>query len=272
MEFGDLAVVGWGFGGAIPTSTNVFIVGTNSSNGNGAYLTAGGAWTNTSDKNLKEDISTPDSKDILSRIKQLPVSKWKYKGTSEYHIGPMAQDFYNQFSLGTDNTHISTVDPAGVALIGIQELSTEVDSLQNANAQEQQTNNNLQQQLNDLKTTISQMQTAMSQCCNSYSSNMAKEAASSLVVTGTDAATLQQNTPNPYTGSTVIGYHLPQSTTNAEVIVSDLTGSVIRSISLTGNGDGQITLSAGSLASGSYFYTLLVNGQKIDTKQMIIAQ
>jgi hypothetical protein len=159
----------------------------------------------------------------------------------------------------------------------VQQLSTQNDSLQSANtqqqqinAQQQQANNNLQQQLNDLKTTISQMQTAMSQCCNSYSSNMAKEAATPVVVTGADVPTLQQNTPNPYNGSTVIGYYLPQSTTNAEIIVTDLSGNVIKSISLNGTGNGQITFSAGSLAAGSYFYTLLVNGQKIDTKQMII--
>jgi hypothetical protein len=271
MQFGNENVIGWGFGSAIPTSSKVFIVGTNSTNGNGAYLSNTGVWNNASDRNLKEDFSTPDGKDILSRIKQLSVSRWKYKGSSEYHIGPMAQDFYSEFNVGTDNTHVSTIDPAGVALVGIQELSGEVDSLQNANAQEQQTNNNLQQQLNDLKTTIGQMQTAMSQCCNSYSSNMAKEAATPVVITGTDVPTLQQNTPNPYNGSTVIGYYLPQSTTNAEIIVTDLSGNVIKSISLNGTGNGQITFSAGSLAAGSYFYTLLVNGQKIDTKQMIIA-
>lgn len=144
-----------------------------------------------------------------------------------------------------------------------QELSEQNDSLQN-------TVNNLQQQLNDIKTTINQMQTAMSQCCNSYSSTMTA-AAKPQLISGTDIPNLQQNTPNPYNGSTVIGYHLPQSTTNAEIIVTDLTGNVIRSISLNGTGNGQITFSSGSLESGTYFYTLLVNGQKIDTKEMIIA-
>jgi hypothetical protein len=277
MAFGDTDVVGWGFAAARPTATNVFIVGTNSTNGNGAYLTSGGMWMNASDKNLKEDFSSPDSKDVLEKIKKLSVTKWKYKGTSEYHIGPMAQDFYDAFNLGTDNKHIGTTDPAGIALIAIQELAQQNDSLQNANAQQQainaqqeELNNNLQTQLNNLKTTISQMQTAMSLCCNSYTSNMAT-AARPQVVTGVDAASLQQNSPNPYNGNTVIAYHLPQSATNAEIIVSTVTGTVIKSVSLNGNGDGQVMLNAGALASGTYFYTLLVNGQKIDTKEMIIA-
>ncbi|HXB11296.1 MAG TPA: tail fiber domain-containing protein, partial [Bacteroidia bacterium] len=117
MAFGNENVLGWGFGAGYPTSQHVLVVGTTTSaipNGNGAYLTAGGDWTNTSDRNLKEDFSTLDSKDVLSRINKLSITKWKYKGTSEYHVGPMAQDFYSSFNLGTDNTHISTIDPAGV--------------------------------------------------------------------------------------------------------------------------------------------------------------
>lgn len=35
----------------------------------------------------------------------------------------MAQDFYNMFGLGGDDKTISTIDPAGVALLAIQELN-----------------------------------------------------------------------------------------------------------------------------------------------------
>jgi len=33
---------------------------------------------------------------------------------SNRHIGPMAQDFYAAFKLGTDDKHIATVDADGV--------------------------------------------------------------------------------------------------------------------------------------------------------------
>ena len=55
-----------------------------------------------------------------------------------------------------------------------------------------------------------------------------------------------------------------------KIIDSTMIGNVLKSVALNGNGNGQITLSAGALASGSYFYTLLINGQKIDTKEMIL--
>ncbi|MBI3633769.1 MAG: DUF5011 domain-containing protein [Candidatus Vogelbacteria bacterium] len=47
------------------------------------------------------------------------------------HIGPIAQDFYKAFGLGgiDGNRAISTIDPAGVALLGIQALSKLTNSV-----------------------------------------------------------------------------------------------------------------------------------------------
>jgi hypothetical protein len=270
MEFGNTSVVGWGFGYAIPSSTKVLIVGTNSTNGNGAYLTSGGMWTNASDKNLKEDFTNPNGKDVLSHIKKLSVTKWKYKGTNEYHIGPMAQDFYSAFNLGTDDKHIGTTDPAGIALIAIQELATQNDSLQSANTQQQQTNASLQQQLNDLKNTIAQMQTAMSQCCNSFSSSMQSANINKTSTISFDQARLEQNAPNPYNATTLIQYYLPASTVNAQLSISDMSGHVLKTIALNGNGNGQVKINSGTLFSGNYFYSLLVDGKITDTKQMTL--
>lgn len=102
------------------------VIGTNGSNGNGAYVTKGGTWTNTSDRNKKDNISTIDYNEILDKVSNLEITRWRYKGTEEYHIGPMAQDFYSQFGLGMNNTSISTVDPAGVALASIKALNEKV--------------------------------------------------------------------------------------------------------------------------------------------------
>jgi len=47
----------------------------------------------------------------------------------------MAQDFYRLFNVGTDSCSISTIDPAGVALSGIQELSKELDLVKKQNSE-----------------------------------------------------------------------------------------------------------------------------------------
>ena len=99
----------------------------------GAHLTSGGTWTNASSRVRKENITSLNGGTILAKVLSLPVTRWKYKGTEEYHVGPMAEDFYNTFKLGIDNTAISTVDINGVALISIQELANQNKELKKLN-------------------------------------------------------------------------------------------------------------------------------------------
>lgn len=137
MTFGNTSVRQWLFGRIQVTGLGAALqVGSNSSNGNAAYLSQGGAWTNTSDVNLKENIQPVEGAQVLGLIRQLPLSRWTYKGThGETHLGPMAQDFYRLFHLGLNDTSISTIDPAGVALAGVQELARQNDALKTENAQ-----------------------------------------------------------------------------------------------------------------------------------------
>lgn len=92
--------------------------------GSGAYVSAGGVWTNASDRNVKENFLPVTASDILERIGQVPILEWNYKGEDPgvRHIGPVAQDFYSIFGLGASSTSISTIDPSGIALAGIQAL------------------------------------------------------------------------------------------------------------------------------------------------------
>ncbi len=77
-----------------------------------------------SDRNLKENFSTIDGRDILERVVSLPISNWNFKQDKQTrHIGPMAQDFYAAFNVGSDDKHIATVDEGGVALAAIQGLN-----------------------------------------------------------------------------------------------------------------------------------------------------
>jgi hypothetical protein len=126
VAIGNSSVTTVNLSGATSTSY-ALVVGNSSSNGNGAYLTKGGTWTNASDRNLKEDFSDLSGAEILKKIGALDIKRWKYKGTDEYHIGPVAQDFYRLFSVGNDDKRISTIDPSGVALAGIKALSEKIN-------------------------------------------------------------------------------------------------------------------------------------------------
>lgn len=141
MVFGDGNVVSWGFG-TCPIAGNAIEVGNSPFNGNGASLTAGGVWTNGSSRNFKERFTTLDGADILSKISGLNVNGWYYKGTNEFHIGPIAEEFYATFNTGNQSNpsqtekYISSVDPAGVALIGIKELAKQNEILSKQNEEQ----------------------------------------------------------------------------------------------------------------------------------------
>jgi hypothetical protein len=89
----------------------------------GVRLVAGsGSWETLSDRNAKTNFAPVDGQAILQQVAALPISLWNYKtqSASIRHIGPMAQDFYTTFGLGTDDRYISTVDIEGVTLAAIQ--------------------------------------------------------------------------------------------------------------------------------------------------------
>ena len=134
----------WAFGR--PTTNYALQVGNNTSDGNGAYLSTGGTWTNGSSIDFKEDFEELNGEEILNKIDNLSVTKWRYKGTSETHIGPIAEEFKTQFDLGVkgDDKHISTIDASGVALKAIQMLRKENIDLKNKIS-------NLEKEVNKLK-------------------------------------------------------------------------------------------------------------------------
>jgi len=83
----------------------------------------------TSDRNAKKDIEPLDSREVLDKVAELPMSTWSFKkedGTVR-HMGPMSQDFHAAFGLGKSDTHITTVDADGVALAAIQGLNQKLE-------------------------------------------------------------------------------------------------------------------------------------------------
>jgi trimeric autotransporter adhesin len=87
-----------------------------------------GTFNNNSDRNVKQDFAPVAPARILSQVLQLPLSQWSYKtDPATRHVGPMAQDFYSIFNLGTDDKHIAPIDEGGVAFGAIQGLNQKVE-------------------------------------------------------------------------------------------------------------------------------------------------
>lgn len=91
---------------------------------------------------------------------------------------------------------------------------------------------------------------------------------------GIDAVvtTLYQNTPNPFTESTLIRCDVADDVVKADLYIYNMNGEQIAEYSITERGETSVTIDGGSLNAGMYLYALIVDGQVIDTKRMILTR
>ena len=90
------------------------------------------------------------------------------------------------------------------------------------------------------------------------------------LVAAETASKLYQNIPNPFTGETVIGYYIPDTAHSAYLRFMTAAGVVAKAINISTFGEGEVSISANELSAGIYFYTLVVDGQIINSRQMIV--
>ncbi|MFL6229406.1 MAG: tail fiber domain-containing protein [Pyrinomonadaceae bacterium] len=119
-------------------ATGGFRFRTNLTGTTGCNLPAGsGVFNCTSSRTTKENFTGVKGEDVLARLRGLPVSTWNYidEGRQVRHIGPMAEDFYQTFGLGTNNISIGVQDLAGVSIAAVKALEARTANLQQSNTQ-----------------------------------------------------------------------------------------------------------------------------------------
>jgi trimeric autotransporter adhesin len=136
---------------------------TNHAHTSGAYLPSGsGSWSTLSDRNQKNGFRDVNTREVLERLVSIPVTTWSYNDESSgaVHMGPMAQDFYEKFSLGDSDDHISVVDADGVQVGAIQGLYSMVQEqeaeIQGVHAE----NEKLRKEMGDLEARLARLEAA----------------------------------------------------------------------------------------------------------------
>lgn len=83
-----------------------------------------GDFSAASSREIKQDFAPVESRAILERLVELPVTEWSYRsgGPGVRHLGPVAEEFHAAFALGRDPRHLSPLDLSGVAFAAIQGL------------------------------------------------------------------------------------------------------------------------------------------------------
>lgn len=248
---------------------------------NGTAAKPGSAtWTIASDARLKTNI-TPYNEG-LNVLNQINPVWFQYSGEAgmpagQKFVGVIAQDMQKiaPYMVGSFNykddkgnkTDYLDYDANSLLYILVNSVKAQqqqIVSKDSVISTQQQQISGLQQQMTEVLNRMAQLE----QCTNC---NPAINPTTSNTITNLPA-TLDQNIPNPFSQSTVIGYYVPQIKNSASIMVSTLQGNQIQSFVITATGKGQITISSGVLTAGEYIYTLVVDGVKVDSKKMIIVR
>jgi hypothetical protein len=85
-----------------------------------------------------------------------------------------------------------------------------------------------------------------------------------------DMVRMDQNKPNPFSESTVIGLNIPEKTQKANIFIYDLSGKQIQNVMVTERGETNITVYAKDLNAGMYIYSLVADGRVVVTRRMMV--
>ncbi|MEO6301631.1 MAG: T9SS type A sorting domain-containing protein, partial [Bacteroidia bacterium] len=82
---------------------------------------------------------------------------------------------------------------------------------------------------------------------------------------------LLSNYPNPFSESTTIEAYLKDDVKDAQVVIYDLTGKIMKTIYLLERGKTNTTFDAQNLANGTYPATLILDGKPAGSIKLVVA-
>lgn len=86
-----------------------------------------------------------------------------------------------------------------------------------------------------------------------------------------NVAKLYQNTSNPVNVKTEIKYYLPEGSNSFFLGIYDLNGNQIKRVENLSFGYNSVIINNSELSPGIYIYSLIIEGQEVDTKRMILS-
>lgn len=246
------------------TRTNSTTYGVNLSGTTNFYV-AGAGWIYSqgnylgSDINIKDDIKTIDSatvklnqlKGVVYKLKKEKQNPSIYGTVAKEYMGVIAQDVEKVAPQAVKTVHDGTKAVSYEMLVG---LLIEGFKEQSAKVAQLESDLNACCAKNGGKTTQRTINSS-----NDNSSNINNQ------------SYLFQNKPNPFNKETIIEYNIVEEGT-ASILLFDMNGKLIKTISVKIPGQGSVIINAKDLNAGMYYYSLIVNDKEIDTKKMIITE
>jgi hypothetical protein len=183
---------------------------------------------------------------------------------SRTHMGFIAQEVQKIFPelVYTDKDGILSVDYISlipVLVEAIKEIQFRADSV-----------SILQSDLLQVKQRLLILENSLDKCC--AKSRLKSEQTDNLNENTSAEPALYQNTPNPFNQKTEIKYFLTENIRIAVLYIYNMQGIQIKSIPILNRGNGSENINGSELRPGMYLYTLVADGNVVDTKRMILTQ
>ncbi|MGZ3930724.1 MAG: tail fiber domain-containing protein, partial [Bacteroidia bacterium] len=87
--------------------------------------------------------------------------------------------------------------------------------------------------------------------------------------TASENSYLKPVASHPFNVATTINYVVNEKSASASVLIFDLNGKLLKTVKASG---GSLSLPAGELQPGMYYYSLVVNNTEADTKKLILTE
>jgi len=82
-------------------------------------------------------------------------------------------------------------------------------------------------------------------------------------------AILSQNHPNPFHENTIVNYFIPKDVQNAKIQITTVDGKIVDQVNIMEVGKGQVIIKNSFYSSGTYYYSLVLDGLVVETKRMV---
>ncbi len=244
-----------------------------------------------SDATLKTNIN--DISNATEILNQIEAKSFYYDTTnangmrfsSQKQYGVIAQQIETVLpELVSNNYKPAMVDSVGTVVYAAKSYKTVnynafIGLLIKANQEQQAKIDSLTTKLNSKDSIqdarLAALEAAIATCCSNNSAKTANNTGSSVLnqmdveLSDKDAIVLNQNVPNPFAEQTTITYNVPSSVGKAQLLFYNSAGQIIQTVDIKTRGKGKVNVFAADLSSGMYHYTLVADGQVVDSKKMV---
>ncbi|MFK7980895.1 MAG: tail fiber domain-containing protein, partial [Saprospiraceae bacterium] len=232
-----------------------------------------------SDRRLKKGIKTIDAKNssrYMNQIRKIESASFWYKTEAKRerpapHIGVIAQTLPKELQVtmnesangkGGKRLGVSLADWLGLVTIGVKENDRIVQQITEENYR-------LKEKVTALESKITAL-SAMVEKLLTEKTDHPKDANYELQLK--KAPALHQNQPNPFNENTVVNYFIPETSKDAYIQVTTVEGKVLGKVNIQEKGNGQVTIKAATYPAGTYYYSLVVDGEVFETKRMVLSR